>query len=549
MTGRDSEGPVRGGGVAQGARPEGADGDRDAAPGRRGSRLLAPFVRGRPPVDESRFWGVQGLVLAVAALHGIVEITGILLRQPATHDHSLSFVPVALFFIPVVYAAVNYGLAGSVATAAWCTLLTVPNLIVFHQGLERVAELIQIGSVDAIAVFVGQRVDRELVARRRAEAASAALRESESRYRGLFESSPAAILVLDASGRVLEANPAAGALFDRDPEALRGSAVSDLVGPASASQLLGSTTGHPQPAGDVVIAAARGPALHLAPTLTRIAANGGSARVQVLLWDVTEERSRQVGLRAYAARVVSAQEEERKRIARELHDEVIQKLVLLCRRLDLAEAAGAARDAPTADLRAARQAAEEIVGSLRGFARALRPPSLDDLGLVASIRRLIADLTERAGIEGHLTVLGEERRLPPEVELAVFRIVQESLHNAERHSRAAHAVVTLRLDESEVSVSVADDGIGFDLVPGRDLAASGHLGLLGMRERAEALGGWLEVQSSPGHGTRVVASVGIAGRSGEAQVANGTDACYNPLASEGEPTPARRGSSVGRACD
>ncbi|MEK7872689.1 MAG: PAS domain-containing protein, partial [Chloroflexota bacterium] len=150
----------------------------------------------------------------------------------------LSFIPVSLFFVPVVYAALNFGLAGAVATAAWCTLLTIPN-IMLHSETERVREVLQLGIVDGIAVFVGQRVDREMSAREEAEDASAALRVSEAQYRGRFESSPAPILVLDPQGVVLEANPAAGVLLSRSSGALKGARVSDLFELAGAERILG----------------------------------------------------------------------------------------------------------------------------------------------------------------------------------------------------------------------------------------------------------------------------------------------------------------------
>ena len=483
-------------------------GRADASPDPLIADLQAKLYPYRPRLTNWHFWAVQGLILVVAGVHSTVESLRILEQQPATHDNSLSFVPVALFFVPVVYAALNFGLGGSVATAAWCTMLTLPNVFIFHSGLQRVAELLQIGTVDAIAVFVGQRVDRELRARRRAEAAGAALMASEARYRSLFESSPVAVLVLDPAGAVLEANPAAGVLFGRKPSDLRGQPVADVVGPVAARLLtLSSPDDERRRTADIVLRARDGSRVCLEPTLTRIADDRGSPAVQVLLRDVTEERSRQVGLRAYAAHILSAQEEERKRIAQELHDETIQKLILLCRQLDLVEGSNAVSSQVADGLRQVRRSAEEIVGGLRGFARALRPPLLDDLGLVASIRRLLADLAERAGTEGQLEVIGEERRLSPDVELAVFRIAQESLRNVERHARATHVAVTLSLDEGGVRLEVADDGMGFALPPGLDLAASGHLGLLGMRERAESLGGRLEIQSSPGRGTTAIVSI------------------------------------------
>ncbi|MBI3953375.1 MAG: PAS domain-containing protein, partial [Chloroflexi bacterium] len=201
----------------------------------RGMRWLCPY---RPPFRDRRFWVVQGLVVLVAAVHTYAEAFEVLGR--AGGFQPLYFVPSALFFIPVVYAALNFGLAGAVATALWSTFLTVPNWVVYHEGWDRAGCMFQVGVVDAIAVFVGQRVEREMSARRRAEAAGAALTASEMKYRGLFESSPVPILVLDPTGLVLEANPAAGALFGKGQANLKDMPVAELVGPAGAEQLLGS---------------------------------------------------------------------------------------------------------------------------------------------------------------------------------------------------------------------------------------------------------------------------------------------------------------------
>ncbi|MBM3947221.1 MAG: PAS domain-containing protein, partial [SAR202 cluster bacterium] len=207
-------------------------------------RCLYPY---RPRLKDWRFWAVQVLVLIIAGTHTTAEVMS-WLGHPIFLGSSprialASMVTVSLFFVPVVYAALNFGFAGAVATAVWCTALTLPNLIWFHDGMEKVREALQIGTVDAIAVFVGQRVEREMAERKRAEAASAALQASEARYRGLFESSPVPIILLDGSGSVLEANPAAGALFKRPAAGLKGAALGTLLSPAAAEHLL-----NPRPA-------------------------------------------------------------------------------------------------------------------------------------------------------------------------------------------------------------------------------------------------------------------------------------------------------------
>ena len=217
-------------------------------------------------------------------------------------------------------------------------------------------------------------------------------------------------------------------------------------------------------------------------------------------------------LKAYTAYVVRAQEEERQRIARELHDDTIQSLVLLCRRLDDLRGTSESLPASTLDrLQEARETAEEVVAGLRDFTKALRPPILDDLGLVTSVRRLLTDFTERTGIKGQFKVAGEDRRLPPDTELGIFRITQEALRNTESHAEATRIAVTLTFAKDEVRLEVVDNGVGFSRASvSTDFTSSGHLGLISMQERAELLGGRLEIKSSPGKGTRVNASVPVA---------------------------------------
>ena len=255
-----------------------------------------------------------------------------------------------------------------------------------------------------------------------------------------------------------------------------------------------------------------GPELYLEPTLTEVSNGQGNLVIQVLFRDVTREHGQQAGLKAYTASVIRAHEEERQRISRELHDETIQSLVLLCRRLDSMQDAGKSLPSSLTDkLRDARRTAEEVVKGVRDFTKVLRPPILDDLGIVASIRRLVADFAERTGIKGQLKVAGEDRRLPSDTELGIFRIAQEALWNVEQHAEATRVAVTTTFTRDKAKLDVVDNGVGFSVpsVSG-DFTASGQLGLISMQERAELLGGRLEIQSSPGEGTRVTISVPVA---------------------------------------
>ena len=386
----------------------------------KGRHWLYPY---RPPLRSWHFWGVQGLVVVIAAIHYFIEAEGFLVNLGM-----LYFVPISIFFVPVVYAALNFGLTGSIATAVWATIITIPNWILWHQGLERFGVIFQMLVVITVAVLVGQRVDRETGARKRAEAAGTALRASEMKYRSLLESSPIAILLLDPAGNILEANPAANTLFGMAPKILEGMAVANLIGTTGEQKLLNSSQSNDWQEAPIALKSKDDSEVYLEPTLTRVSDSQGNLVIQVLLRNVTEEQHRQAGLKAYAAYVLSAQEEERQRISRELHDETIQALVLLCRQLDSVNSGNMALPSSVVDgLREARKTAEEVVRGLRDFAKILRPPLLDDLGMVVSIRRLLMDLTERTKVKSQLQIEGEDRRLPPDTELGIFRIAQEAL--------------------------------------------------------------------------------------------------------------------------
>lgn len=206
-------------------------------------------------------------------------------------------------------------------------------------------------------------------------------------------------------------------------------------------------------------------------------------------------------------KLITAQEDERRRIARELHDEAGQALTALILNLEMAEHAQERMD--PAQLRRLRGIAEDTLAELRRLIYDLRPTILDDLGLAAAVRWYVKESVEPQGLEVTMTIDGTDERLPHLVETAVFRIVQEALTNILKHAQARRAEVEIHLRPSDVRLRISDDGRGFDLsaVTAR---RDGGLGVIGMRERAELLGGRLQVTSGP-QGTRVEAVIPVGG--------------------------------------
>jgi signal transduction histidine kinase/YHS domain-containing protein len=206
---------------------------------------------------------------------------------------------------------------------------------------------------------------------------------------------------------------------------------------------------------------------------------------------------------AYVGALTQGQESERQRVARELHDETVQALVAIGQSIDLART-WVQRDAERAHvlLTTAREQTAAAVDTLRGLIADLRPPALEELGLVAALRTLAERATD---IRVRVNVTGPERRLDKEAELALFRSAQEGLTNARKHGHARSAEITVEYRQDAARLTVRDDGQGIKEALTsdglRDLASNGHYGLLGIQERVASLGGMLNVAATPSGGT------------------------------------------------
>jgi two-component system sensor histidine kinase UhpB len=431
------------------------------------------------PVRDYRFWVVQALIAVVFLLHEFAD--GDLGPRPFAAVPHLAFE--ALFILPLLYTALNFGLRGSLVTAAWVTVLMGIDITAGLAGLGRInlwAHYVELATLDVVAVAVGWRVEAERLARARAEVA-------ETRYRQLYETARAPILLLDGEGMVCDANPAAKAIFNGN---LIGSLGRNLLREGlpleeQTRRVLRLTDGRDYRLG-----------------LVSLPAGSGAALTQAIFEDVTEEhRDRRLATR-YAALVVQTEEDQRRRLARELHDEPLQLFAHLARQLgSLAEVPGIPAAAADGLTRAHQQALDAAL-RLRGLARELRPPTLDHFGLIAALSSLLADVDEPADLQADLQVTGEAVRLAGNIELGAFRIIQEAVRNSLRHAEARRLRVTVEFGADALRLTVTDDGRGFTPDELDDQAAT-HLGVLGMRERTRLLDGHFEIRSAPGAGTVV----------------------------------------------
>lgn len=211
-------------------------------------------------------------------------------------------------------------------------------------------------------------------------------------------------------------------------------------------------------------------------------------------------------LREQFSRIVKAQEDERQRVARELHDQAGQALTAIqlglgrLEKLDDPAAAGS-------EARALRELTVQTMEEIRNLALDLRPSILDDLGLVPAVRQYTREFGRRTGLNVTFTADVIKCRFPAEVEAALFRVIQEALTNTVKHAGATRASVDMRVGPEELQITVKDDGRGFDLEEALQAGNKRSLGLFGMQERMTLVGGELAIESTPGQGTRVIATI------------------------------------------
>lgn len=227
---------------------------------------------------------------------------------------------------------------------------------------------------------------------------------------------------------------------------------------------------------------------------------------QALADMVARIRSYETSMRDYLGAVTQASEVERAHLARELHDGPVQDLIVLGQRAEMAQRFLERDEIERASalLGELRRTEEDTVRQLRRLIGSLRPIYLEDLGFVPALEMLVRQAGERTSAQVRLEAAPAIGRLPPEVELAAYRIVQEALNNAVQHAHAEHISVHAARQPGALVLTIADDGVGFSFPAQPDLLTrEGHYGLLGMRERATQLGGAFQIDTAPDRGTRL----------------------------------------------
>lgn len=343
--------------------------------------------------------------------------------------------------------------------------------------------------------------------------AQEALRQSEERYRELFENSRDAIYAHDMHGRYTSVNRAAEELSGYTREEIIGKHYSNFVLPthlkAVRENLCRKLDVPLETTYETQIACKNGTRKPVEVSSRMIYRNGEPAGVQGTVRDITERKRGQRALQTYSRRLVNAQEAERELIARELHDEIGQSLTAISINLESIHRSGAVDESAVPRLRESIDVIDNALRRVRELSFELRPALLDDLGLDAALTWYAARFSERTGIR--TTVTGElpgPKSIDRTVETACFRIVQEALTNTARYARASEASIHGKRSNGLLDLTISDNGVGFAvdsfMSPGQ---AANALGLRGMEERASAVGGRVNICSEQGKGTQVILRV------------------------------------------
>ena len=325
-------------------------------------------------------------------------------------------------------------------------------------------------------------------------------------YRVVFESAPDGIVVVDDRGLIVEVNPRAEAQFGYSAEELVGRRVETLVPEAYRDAHVGRRIGFQgeptvRPMGIGMELSGRRKDGSAFPV--EISLSPAHAREQGLVIAVVRDVTERSRLRAFGHGALRAAEEERQRISRELHDDTAQLLAGLLVRVRLAagEENAGRRDEMLEELREGLHEASE---SVRRIARGLRPPALEDAGVVAALRAYIRNLFENQDIRSSFDAGAVDPLLDADRKLVLYRVVQEALSNVVRHSGARTVHVEVKVERGWVVAVVEDDGVGFEEAR---IGDGGGLGLVGMRERAVSAGGRVSVESTLGEGTCVTLTI------------------------------------------
>jgi PAS domain S-box-containing protein len=362
----------------------------------------------------------------------------------------------------------------------------IQNAQLFEQSQRYVAEL-----------------EERIAERKQAEAA---LRESEERYRELFENAKDAIYVHDLEGTYVKVNRAAEKLSGYRREEIVGHNFTEFMAPEYVKYVRSSFFEKIARKGEttyeIEVIAKDGRRVPVEVSSRAIYEGGKLVGVQGMVRDISERKLAQDALQMFSRQLIEAQEDERRRIARELHDQVGQILTAVKMNLHTVQHFSLTAEAGSY-LKDNVEAVDEALRLVRDLSIDLRPPVLDDLGLATALRWYVDRYTKRTGLDVSVRIRlpDPNERFSRELETACFRIAQEALTNIVRHAKASQVLLQLTRDKDHLRLLIKDDGTGFNLARLQKRVAT--LGLVSMQERAHFAGGTLEIDSAHSKGTEI----------------------------------------------
>ena len=463
-------------------------------------------------------WGVAALFIIGVIFHYPQQILG------TDSPSLLSFLGLShqavermFFLIPVTWAGMVFGLRTGFACLGLTLAIIIPRI--FMTDDLRGEAIFETGAVFILGVLLNTWFEtkrKESVRYRdlidRIEESDRRISISEMKYRYLFEHASDAMWLQDIQGRFLDGNAA----FEK----LTGFTVKEMVGVHLRPFLSDESLAR---AREIRRHLVKGEAFEQPYEQIFYVKGGGTKPVQMstnalvvddefigfehVARDMTREKEFEENVRAYIQQITMAQEDERKRVSRDLHDDVSPEILVLIKKLDALYDRGRLKVSEVRDsIGEVRSQAEKALEALRRTAQGLRPRIIDDLGLVAAVEWIAEELEREEDITIQVTSSGIDREPSPEVQIVLFRITQEALNNIRKHASAGIVEISLRGTEDTIHLEITDNGKGFTVpVHVEDTVRDGHLGLMGMDERARLLNGTLEISSVPGKGTRILA--------------------------------------------
>jgi PAS domain S-box-containing protein len=341
--------------------------------------------------------------------------------------------------------------------------------------------------------------------RARKRKAEAVLRESEKRFRVMADSTPSLVWMCDPEGKVTYLNERRVAFTGLDPNAGYGDTWTDYVHPNDLKNVLDvlarSLKSHQSFSNEYRLRRRDGVYRWMLDIAApRIGGNGVFAGFIGSASDVTDQKLAQEALEKMSGRLIEAQEKERRRIARELHDDICQRLTLLSLEIQHATENSGGTTPPADRMQAVWEHCSGIASDVQAISHELHSSMLDLLGLTAAVKNFCREFSHQQGIAVEFTHTGVPQALPRDVSLCLFRVVQEALHNAAKHSGIDRLEVRLQGKPDEIDLEVRDAGAGFNLEKVRE---NGGLGLISMQERVHLVRGTFAIDSKTNHGTAI----------------------------------------------